>query len=112
MTTLERVDAFDAALALGASGLLPEFNRAGILSPSDVHVALRLARLGESADEEVCLGAAFAARAPRLGHVCVDLSTIRETASSDVDTPADLAVLPWPDAATWIERLSRARAGR
>ncbi len=107
MTTLERVDAFDATLALGASGPVLEFNRAGILSPSDVHVALRLARLGDSVDDAVRLGAAFAARAPRLGHVCVDLSTIRETASSDVDTPADLAVLPWPDPATWTERLSQ-----
>ena len=89
-----------------------EFNRAGILSPSDVHVALRLARLGDSVDDAVRLGAAFAARAPRLGHVCVDLSTIRETASSDVDTPADLAVLPVArpgdvDRATLPERTGR-----
>ncbi len=106
MTTLASVDAFDAGLVLGASGPLLEFNRAGILSPSDVHVALRLARLGDTADDTVCLGAAFAARAPRLGHVCVDLATIRQTASSDVDTPADLTVLPWPDPATWVARLA------
>ena len=35
----------------------------------------------------VALGAALAARAPRLGHVCVDLVTIRDTASSDTDVP-------------------------
>ncbi len=106
MITLASVDAFDAGLVLGASGPLLEFNRAGILSPSDVHVALRLARLGDSAEDAVCLGAAFAARAPRLGHVCVDLATIRQTASSDVDTPADLTALPWPDPATWVARLA------
>ena len=51
-------------LARGAAGLLRAFNEAGILSTSDVHVALRLARLGAVTDELVWLGAAFAARAP------------------------------------------------
>ena len=45
----------------------------------------RLARLGVD-DDAVRLGAAFAARAPRLGHVCVDLASIGSTASSDTDT--------------------------
>ncbi len=106
MTALDRRVAFDATLVLGAAGPLLEFNRAGILSPSDVHVALGLARLGASEDDAVRLGAAFAARAPRLGHVCADLSSVRETASSDIDTPADVTALPWPDPAQWIDRLS------
>ena len=37
-------------------------------------------------------------RAPRLGHVCVDLATIRDTATVDADEPVDLRALPWPDA--------------
>ena len=104
--TPDPFDPFDAAVALGATGRLRDFNRAGILTTSDVHVALRLTGLGESDDDLVALGAAFAARAPRLGHVCVDLSSIRDTASSDTDTPAAIAALPWPDPAEWVARLS------
>jgi exodeoxyribonuclease V alpha subunit len=109
MTALERAEslgAFDVTLALGAPGPLLDFNRAGVLAPSDVHVALRLARLGDSTDDVVRLGAAFAARAPRLGHVCVDIASVRETASADTDTPSDVAALPWPDPAQWIDRLT------
>jgi exodeoxyribonuclease V alpha subunit len=106
VTVVEGNDTFDAALALGADGLLGEFNRAGVLSTSDVHVALRLARLGAIDDEAVRLGAALAARAPRLGHVCVDLAAIRDTASSDTDRPTDLDALTWPEPAGWLGRLA------
>jgi exodeoxyribonuclease V alpha subunit len=106
VTVIEGNDAYDASLALGIEGLLREFNAAGVLSTSDVHVALRLTRLGAIDDEVVALGAAFAARAPRLGHVCADLAEIRDTASSDTDLPADLDALPWPGPARWIEALT------
>ncbi len=106
MTAVEVPNAFEASVARGAPGLLRAFNEAGILSTSDVHVAVRLARLGTSTDELARLGAAFAARAPRLGHVCVDLATIADTASSDADTAAVLAVLPWPDPAQWLAAMA------
>ncbi len=114
MTTTEpgaEVDPFDVRLARHAPGLLGEFNRAGVLSAIDVHVALRLARLGgdgagDEADEAVLLATALAVRAPRLGHVCTDLATIRATATIDTDTPVDLQALPWPDPDGWIGRLS------
>ncbi|HVT42007.1 MAG TPA: exodeoxyribonuclease V subunit alpha, partial [Acidimicrobiales bacterium] len=108
MTADATLDRFDPTVVRGIDGPLAVFNEAGILATSDVHVALRLARLGGIAaeDVDVTLGAAFAARAPRLGHVCVDLATIRDTASSDTETPAELASLPWPDAAGWIDRLA------
>ena len=35
----EELDPFEARIAAGASGLLREFNRAGVLSAADVHVA-------------------------------------------------------------------------
>ncbi len=105
MTIAEGTDTFDAALALGAAGLLHEFNRAGVLTASDVHVARRLARLGAVADDRVSLAAALAARAPRLGHVCVDLATVRATADADTDTPDDLDQLPWPDPVAWLAAL-------
>jgi exodeoxyribonuclease V alpha subunit len=106
MSVVEGTDAYDAALALGIEGPLHAFNGAGVLSTSDVHVALRLSRLGAVDDDVVTLGAAFAARAPRLGHVCVDLAAIRTTASSDTDLPADLDTLPWPDPVHWLDRLA------
>ncbi|HEY5384170.1 MAG TPA: exodeoxyribonuclease V subunit alpha [Acidimicrobiales bacterium] len=105
MTELETVDLFDARLARGTGGMLRAFNDAGILSTSDVHVALRLARLSDDDDEVVSLGAAFAARAPRLGNVCVDLATIHATADADTDTPADIGALPWPAPQTWIRQM-------
>ena len=107
MTSVEVSDVFAASVARGAPGLLRAFNEAGILSTSDVHVALRLARLGATTDELARLGAAFAARAPRLGHVCVDLGTIAGTASSDADAAAVLGALPWPDPAHWLAAMAR-----
>ena len=95
------VDPFEASLATGASGLLATFNRAGVLSPADVHVARMLGRITGAEDDAVLLAAALAVRAPRLGHVRVDLSSIRETATRDVDEGGDLRLLPWPDPAEW-----------
>ncbi len=97
--------AFEVRLARRAGGLLREFNQAGVLSAADVHVALRIGRLGQIDDEGVLLAAAFAVRAPRLGHVCVDLATIRMTASTDIEVPIDLQALPWPEESDWIARL-------
>jgi exodeoxyribonuclease V alpha subunit len=109
MRPVEELDAFDARLALGAEGVLREFNESGILTTSDVHVALRLARLSGTTDVAVQLGVAFAARAPRLGHVCVDLRSISGTASTDTDTPADIGALPWPDPVEWAARVAGSR---
>lgn len=42
MTTAEpRFDGFDRSQAVGATGLLGAFNRAGIVGVADVHVARR-----------------------------------------------------------------------
>jgi len=99
------LDAYDARRALGASGLLREFNDAGVLAPADVHVARRLAELAGEHDEWASLAAALAVRGPRLGHVYVDLETIRDTATVDAEEPVDLATLPWPAADAWLARL-------
>ena len=95
-------DPCDTRLALGASGLLGEFNAAGVLSAADVHVARRLGRFGAEADDGVLLAAALAVRAPRLGHVHVDLRAVRHTATVDVDVPVDLQALPWPEPEAWV----------
>ena len=106
MTVVDGLDRFEAAHAQSAGGLLHAFNVAGVLATSDVHVALRLSRLSGTVDDVVQLGVAFAARAPRLGHVCVDLRSIRDTASTDSDSPVDLGALPWPKPADWVRRMS------
>src|SRR3954453_17271831 len=85
-----------------ASGRLREFNEAGVLAPADVPVARRLAELAGERDETVVLAAALAVRAPRLGHVLVDLATIRDTAPVDADEPVDLTALPWPEVGAWL----------
>ncbi|HEX5265390.1 MAG TPA: AAA family ATPase, partial [Acidimicrobiales bacterium] len=101
-------DPLDAGLVLGVDGgsLLGAFNRAGVLAPADVHVALRLGRLGGDADELVALAAALAVRAPRVGHVHVDLATVRSTAASDAEDDVDFESLPWPDVGEWVERVA------
>jgi exodeoxyribonuclease V alpha subunit len=97
---------FESTLALRASGVLADFNRAGILSAADVHVALRLGRIGGETDEAVLLAAALVVRSTRHGSVVLDLTTAEETTSPEVDedaldTVAEIA-LEWPD--DWVAR--------
>ena len=102
----EERDGFDPRLASRASGPLREFNRAGVLSAADVHVARRLGALGGESDETVLLAVALAVRGPRIGHVLVDLETIRGTVAIDTEDPVDLAALAWPAPAEWITALA------
>jgi exodeoxyribonuclease V alpha subunit len=102
---LER-DPFDPRTAAAASGLLAAFNRAGVLSAADVHVARRLGTLAGETGETVLLAVALAVRAPRLGHVLVDLASIRETATVDAEEAVDLATLDWPEPAAWIDAVA------
>ncbi len=100
------VDPYDVRLVQRATGILGVFNAAGVLAAADVHVAQRLGRLGSIEDERVLLAAAFAVRAPRLGHVCTDLSDIHDKATVDVDFPPDLSALPWLEPAAWVALVS------
>ena len=103
MTLVEAIRSTSAAPA--APALLREFNDAGVLAAADVHVAEGSAELAGEQDERVLLAAALAVRAPRIGHVHVDLATIRDTATVDTEEPIDLSQLPWPEPG----RLGRAR---
>lgn len=110
----------DSSVVLGLPehSLLGAFNRAGVLGPADIHVARRLSRLGGDDDELVTLGAAFAVRAPRVGHVRADLLTVRASAeaeeeggeeageANDADEAERLESLPWPDPEPWLSRLA------
>src|SRR5664280_158479 len=53
MTAGQLADPFDVRYAARATGLLAEFNRTGVLSSADVHVATALGRLGGESDEQV-----------------------------------------------------------
>jgi exodeoxyribonuclease V alpha subunit len=99
-------DAFEAQRVTGATGLLREFNAAGVLSAADVHVAARLAELAGEESEPARLAVALAVRGPRLGHVFVELATIRDTATVESDEPVDLSVLPWPGIDEWLGALA------
>jgi exodeoxyribonuclease V alpha subunit len=95
-----------ARRAARASGLLRTFNDAGVLSAADVHVAARIAELVGERSDAARLATALAVRGPRLGHVFVDLETIRDTASVESEAPLDLGALPWPTVEEWIAALT------
>jgi exodeoxyribonuclease V alpha subunit len=102
-------DRFDSRRTVSCPDLLREFNAAGVLAPADVHVATRLGELAGEAGEAVLLAAALAVRAPRLGHVYVDLESIGQTAAVETEEPVDLSTMPWPDPEPWIESVSDSR---
>jgi exodeoxyribonuclease V alpha subunit len=99
-------DPFAPRLVSAASGLLREFNQAGVLAAADVHVARQLGRLAGEREPTVLLAVALAVRAPRLGHVLVDLASIRATAAVDTEEPIDLESLPWPEPGAWLASVS------
>jgi len=101
-------DPNDVRFVLGVDegGVLGAFNRAGVLGPADVHVAMCLGRLGEETDEDVLLAGALAVRAPRVGHVCVDLGSVRQTVAVDTDVEVDIDALPWPEEGEWLSRIA------
>jgi exodeoxyribonuclease V alpha subunit len=86
----------DPRLVAGVGGRLGRFNRAGVISAVDVHVATRTGELAGERDEQVLLAAALATRAVRTGSVGVDLRTVRDLAPE----------LPWPDADEWARAVA------
>ncbi len=103
---LHRSDGHDVQRVQHAEGLLRAFNQAGVLAAADVHVAMRLGRLGSERDDQVLLGAALTVRALRNGSVCLDIATAQlTTAVEDVDA-SELAGLGWPEPVTWAATLT------
>lgn len=88
-----------------ATGLLAEFNQAGVIDPGDVHAVVRMGRLVGESDERVLLAAALALRGTRFGHVCVDLDTLRRTIAVDGIEPAVVDDLAWPEDG-WVEAVA------
>jgi len=101
----EAVALFDGLapeVAIEAPGLLREFNLAGVLVAADVHVARTLGELAGVEADEVLLAVALAVRAPRLGHVFVDLAVAEgRVMVEDHDPP-----LPWPSVSDWTAQVA------
>ncbi len=97
---------YAADLALGASGLLRDFNAAGVLVPADVHVASRLGTLLGEPDERVLLAVALTVRATRTGSVVLDLAQAAALTTANPDDadggPEVAATLPWPEPDAWV----------
>ena len=103
MTTPLQVDPNDPRVTGVADGLLLAFQAAGVISAADIHVALRLARLGGESDEAVLLAVALTVRAARLGSVCLDLAAAPGQIVAEQDDPlVPPPTLPWPDPAGWL----------
>jgi len=106
----------DVRLAAAAPGLLREFNAAGLVASTDVHVATRLGRLTGEEDATVLLAVALAVRALRGGSVCVRLDDPDELATLALPEDADrgdavadgagpAAPPPWPEHAAWVHAI-------
>lgn len=92
-------------IPLAAPAGLRPFVDAGVLGAADIHVARTLARLLDEGDDAVLLGAALAVRAPRLGHVCVDLAGVEESVVPSDEAARAPLDLPWPETMAWAASL-------
>jgi len=94
---------YDATLARRATGLLREFNAAGVLTAADVHVAQRLGQHGVEDDEQVLLAVALTVRGTRHGSVVLDLATAAGTITVEGrefenEDQFDLGTVPFTEA--------------
>jgi exodeoxyribonuclease V alpha subunit len=87
-----------------AAGLLEEFDQAGILTPADVHVAMRLGALTGESDDRVLLAIALTVRNTRHGSVVLDLADAATTVTADADDSEliETSELSWPAPGAWI----------
>ena len=92
--------------------LLHEWVDAAVLTRGDAMVAASLADLAGETDPSVLLALALAARAPRSGHVALDLNRVREQVLAEIeqvdpDAVAVAQALPWPvDSAAWAATIA------
>ena len=87
--------------------MLAPFVEAGVFGAFEVHLAATMVRLQPDVGDEIVLALAVAARAPGLGHVCVDLSRLAEQVEVDRVPTGTSADLPWPKLASWIRAIKR-----
>ena len=78
---------------------------AGVFGSYEVHLAATVARIEPSVSDEALLALALASRAPRFGHVFVDLDTVAGLTLGDDVREVDVPTPPWPEAGAWTESL-------
>jgi exodeoxyribonuclease V alpha subunit len=94
------------------SDRLRPYRELGVLGSLDVHVVDHLGMLVGESDPDVLLACALAVRAPRNGHVCVDLAQLSdEQLAIETDRePEEVAARPPPlpkDREAWIARVAK-----
>ncbi len=109
-------------VAVSATGLLREFNEAGVLTWADVHPAQHLCHLYGEPDQRVQLAAALCVRALRAGSLAVDLGRVASSvaawelagddAPDDAESPAAVPALAWPEPTAWWDALAASPAVR
>lgn len=115
---------------ISATGVLAEFNAAGVLQVADVQLAQVSCRLSGISEPAAQLAAGLAVRQLRRGSVCIDLGMIREQVLAELtaddstggtgdgadaeaatrEQVAIVAALPWPDPETWASILPTSTA--
>ena len=81
--------------------MLAPFVEAGVFGSFEVQLATAMVRLQPDVDDQVVLALAVAARAPRFGHVCADLSRLAEQIVEADESAPRVGRLPWPPSAKW-----------
>ena len=92
----------------GVTRYFTPFIRAGILSTVDVHVVAALDGMHPGSHLDALLACALAVRAPRHGHICIDLKTVAQTTVSEAIPRAESEREPplfWPEN-DWIHRVA------
>ncbi|MBD8868127.1 exodeoxyribonuclease V subunit alpha [Nocardioides donggukensis] len=118
------LDEQDPRLALRATGLLGRFNRAGLVTSADCHLARTLGALVGEADESVLLAVALTSRAVRGGSVCLELGAVADLTSESGDgpvvaapgdadasgaMPAALTLPEFPELPAWADAVAGSR---
>lgn len=82
---------------------LGKYYEAGILASVDVQVVARLSRMSKETRPKVLLALALAVRAPRHGHICVDLLRVAESLKPDMDDEEPAPSFDWPEPTKWVQ---------
>jgi len=85
--------------------LLAPFEGAGLVGRFEIQLVSAASRAAPEATDDELLALALAARATRLGHVCLELGQVRRQIVASQDADGTEADLPLPDVATWSRAL-------
>jgi exodeoxyribonuclease V alpha subunit len=103
----EREPRTGTARSTGHVAELAPFVDAGVLGPFEQQLVDAVVRLEPRATPHALLALAMAARAPRFGHVCVELGRVHDQVVDGDDTALPDRDLPWPDLDVWSHDLRR-----